>query len=84
MSYAEYEHRDSLVLNVANQPVVTDPVAPQATSIPMQGLPELARTLRRLQSLAQKLDNRFLGYAVKLLDLFFGCAGDFNLPALSL
>jgi hypothetical protein len=60
MAGLKYEYRDFLVLNFTDQPVIANPVAPQATFVSAQRLAELPGTVSRLQTLAQKGNDLFL------------------------
>lgn len=82
MSDHEYQNRDFLVLDVANQSIITDPVAPEAALLSAQRFSALARIMGGRHTLPQKRDNGFLSLSIQLLDLLFGSAADLDCPAL--
>jgi hypothetical protein len=64
MSDSDNQHRDALVLNVTNQPIVAHPVTPQSALVPVERLPLFTRVIRHLYPLSQKSDDRCLRGAV--------------------
>jgi hypothetical protein len=64
MPNPDHQYRDSLVLNVTDQPIITHPISPQTTLVAVEGLAHLSRVFSRLYSFLQKSDDRLLGRAV--------------------
>ncbi len=73
-------HRDPFILDIANQPVVADPISPKSPFIAVRGLAPLSWILGRLQPLTQKANDGLLSRAVELFDLLLGGPGNLNRP----
>jgi hypothetical protein len=56
----EYQHSDSLVLDVTNQAIIAHPISPQTSLVAVEWLAQLAGVIRRLYPLPQKSDDRLL------------------------
>src|SRR5579864_9513731 len=83
-SVTQFKHEDCnpLVLNVADQTIVADTIAPQAALFPTQSFAPKARVVCTSQEIVQKLQDGFLSRAVDFGNLFFGCASNFDSPGL--
>jgi hypothetical protein len=79
----ERQHDHFLVLNVTDQPIVTDTAAPQALFFPVQWLAPLPRVVRGHQAPTQKTLNKLLVRAAEFCNLLFRGTGDFNPPGLT-
>jgi len=60
----EHQYRNPLVLDIADQPIITHAISPQPALVAVQRFPPLAGVLRRLYPLPQESDDRLLGRAV--------------------
>jgi len=81
MRNREEDNRLLSVANVADQPVVADAMAPEASFLAAQGLPEFSGIGSGFDSLPEVANDEELSLRVKLGGLLFGSAGDFNVPA---
>src|SRR5258708_33973293 len=77
---SKFKHKDGdpLVLDIANQSVIADTVAPQAPLFALQGFAPLPRVGSRFKPLSQKVKDRFLSGAVGVCDLFLGGCAAFH------
>ena len=81
MTYREHKDGNPVILDIANEAVITHAIAPQPALIAAERLAPLPRTLRRLKSVPKKMSDGLLSDPVQLLDLLFGGPSNFNRPA---
>ena len=60
MAHLQHHHRDPLVLDIADQAIVADPVAPEPAFFALEGPSPLPGVLRLRESLSQKTDDCLL------------------------
>jgi len=81
MTDRKHEDCNFLVLNVADQAIIADAIAPQAPFFIVKSLAPLAGIFGRCQTLTQKAENDPLSFAVKFCNLLFSGPGNFNPPS---
>ena len=64
MPDGEHQNCDRLMLDVANDAVITYAVTPESPLFPVERLPPLSRIFRGLNPLAKKTDDRLLSNTV--------------------
>jgi hypothetical protein len=74
------EHHAVLFPNVANSPVIANPITPQPTKLMTQGLPEAARFFFRGNPGVHVVENFPLHFPVNDLQVFFNPCVVFNRP----
>lgn len=80
VAYCKDKDNNFLIYDVADYPVVSDPVSPESGMIAFEGFSEVTGVFTSFQAVIKPANDALLDGAVQFLDLPLGNVADFNRP----